>query len=61
MKKCPMLMARGLAGDCLEGECTWWDELEGRCLWVSIERELKVIGNWILLEKLLKKPLAPVR
>ena len=61
MVRCPMLMARGLAGDCLEDECAWWDELEGRCIVVSVGRKLAVIGNWILLEKLLKQPLAPVR
>lgn len=61
MPMCPLLMTRGIARDCMEGECEWWDELEGRCIVVSVGRKMAVIGNWILLEKLLKQPIAPIR
>ena len=58
---CPMARGGGLTTHCLEDECAWWDEIEGRCIVVSLGRKLAVVANWILLEKLLKQPLAPVR
>jgi len=62
MMVCPVRMGRQeLARDCIEEECAWWDEVEGRCMVVSLGRKMAVIGNWILMEKLLKQPLAPVR
>lgn len=61
MEKCPLVRSRLLDDECLTDECAWWDELEGRCIVVSVGRKMAVIGNWILLEKLLKQPIAPIR
>ena len=56
MMICPMARRGGLTTYCLEDECAWWDELEGRCIVVSLACKLAVVGNWILLEKVLRSP-----
>ena len=56
MVRCPMARGRVLRDDCLEDQCAWWDELEGRCIVVSLARKMAVVGNWILLEKVLRSP-----
>ena len=61
MVRCPIAGAMIAMGECIEDECAWWDELEGRCIVVSLARKMAVVGNWILLEKLLKQPLEPIR
>ena len=57
MVMCPMARDSGKYGACDEEECSWWDELEGRCIVVSLGRKLAVIGDWILLEKVLTSPI----
>ena len=56
MAQCPMKQISTYKLTCDEEECEWWDELEGRCIVVTLTRKLAVMGNWILLEKVLRSP-----
>lgn len=50
--KCPLLIAAAITHDekvedtaveCGQGECAWWDEPVGRCLWLNVSEKLSLI------------------